>query len=247
MTRTGGLVDIGLVNKNPCIAALTAFLAACLLTSCPEKTPPHVPTTAVQPTTAAPSAAPTLDNAIIIHGQADGQAAVTAVQVTSLSAQLKKVHGEAVSAVQELDRMRKAKFAVEEDLVTFYNRLIEQEKAMKAMTLQVVDVETSLAKERELRQQEGLKLRETEGLLRAKEQEASMLRVQLTQANANSVAAEAAVQAIGKAEIKLREDVGRLAGESAFKTKLLIGAGILLLLLTAGFLLLLKFRTLLPF
>lgn len=207
----------------------------------------RVPTEPVPAAKEQPSAAPSLDSALDLHGKADGQAAVTAAKVTSLSTQLDKVHREATSAVAELDRLRKAKFAVEEDLVAFYNRLIEQEKAMKAMALQVTDVEASLVAERKLREEEASKLHEAERLLRAKEQEAAMLRSQLGLANAHAREAEQAIKTANGLNERLNTEVNRLKGESSFKTKLLIGAAVLVLFLVGAILLLLKFRSVLPF
>lgn len=229
------------------IKRILLLLGTLLLCSCPETVPPRVPTTGVSPTAITPSPAPTLGTAIDLHGKADGQAAITASQVKTLSGQLEAVHREAQSAVAELARLRASKFAVETDLVSFYNRLVEQEKQVKLMTLQVVEVEQSLLTERQLREQASSKLRETDALLRAKESEAQVLRSQLEQANLNALNAEAAVKASGTALTRALDNVSRLTGESAFKTKLLIGAAALTVLLLLFILLLLKFRTILPF
>lgn len=218
-----------------------------VLSGCAPTQPARVPTNQVPAAVERPPASPALDTAIAIHGRADGQAIVTAAQVKTLSGQLKQVHDEALSTVAELDRLRAAKFAVESDLVAFYNKLVAQEKLVKTMTLQVTEVEASLAAERLLREQAATKLQETDRLLRDKEAEAQLLRSQLGQANRNSADAEQAVKTTGEALGKAMARADKLQGESAFKTKLLIGSAVLVLLLLAFILLLIKFRTIFPF
>lgn len=226
---------------------LRDLLPILLLGACSPVPPAHVAAPPVVPVPPAAAASPSLESGIGLHSRADGQSSVTAERVKTLSDQLKQAEAESGSAVAALDKLRREKFSVESDLENFYNRLVAQEKAAKAMTLQVRSVEASLAEERQLREQATAKLKESEGLVRGKEEEASGLRMQLDTSIRNQTAAEEAVQTIHREASDARTAADRLSGENRLKNKLLAGCAGLILLMGVFIYLLISRRTLFPF
>ena len=227
-----------------CSAGLVlSFLAL----SCAEKPDPYTTRPLVPAAVEKPSAQPALGSAIELHAKADGQSSVTAERVRTLSEQLTQVEKDSADAVAELDRLRASKFSVESDLVKFYNRLVAQEKLVKDMTLQVKSVEESLLAERALREQASAQLLTTSSLLRDKETEASLLREQLSTANTIASSADKAAKQYMSEAASAHAEADKLKGVSSFKTKLLVGSAIIIVLQALFAYLLIRFRTIFPF
>jgi hypothetical protein len=221
------------------------LLPALVLGCSPAK--PVVPQVPVVPIEARPSALPALRQAADAHAKADSQNRVTSERVATLGRQLTRAEAEAARHAATAGRLAGENKGNEAELLAFYNELLEQERLVKAMRLQVAEVETSLEEERRMRAEAGARLSETAVRLFNKEAEAEVLRSQLETANGRTAAAETHASDQAKEARKQTEAVSRLKGESAFKTKLLIGAAVLLALSMAGNLLLLRSKLPIPF
>ena len=212
--------------------------------TCATVAPKRATIVRLPPASQQPSAQPTVSEARRLSSEADAKGALAADQVSRAGKGMRETQQEMQQLVETTLRLRQQKAASESDLLKLYNRLVEQEKRMRMLVSDISDAETSLASERNMRQLVSVKLSEAEALIAAKDAEALQLRDQLTYMN--DVAEATRKMADDNAALAGKESAraDRVAGESAFKGRLLLGtAG---LLLVAGLIIFLLVRTKLP-
>lgn len=199
-------------------------------TTCAPNTPARATVVRVNPAASQPSARPVVADIRQLSADADAQSALTAEKVRRAGSNTKVIRQEMQQLVEEADRLRQQKTATENELLSLYNSLVEQEKRMRVLVVDISEAEASLTSERAMRKQVSSKLSEAEVLISAKDAEAQQLRDQL--AYVSDVADAARKMADDNATLASRESAraDKVAGESSLKTKLLVGTGGLLLL-----------------
>ena len=214
------------------------------VTACRTTTPTREPVVRITPAAQKQSAQPTVSEARRLSGEADTQGALAAAQVSRVGNGLQETQREMQLLVETTRQLRQQKVVNENDLLQLYNRLVDQEKRMHVLVADISSAELSLASERSMRKLASVKLSEAETLITAKDAEAAQLRDQLTYMN--DVAEAQKRMADDNAALVSKESAraDRVAGESAFKGRLLIvTAGLLLL---AVFIIILLVKTKLP-
>ncbi len=209
---------------------LAGFCLLAVATCAPIGKPQRATIVRLPPATHQPSAQPSVADARRLSSEADAQSAIAADQVSRAGKGMKETQQEMQQLVETTMRLRQQKAASESDLLKLYNRLVEQEKRMRMLVSDISDAETSLASERNMRQQVSVKLSEAEALIAAKDAEALQLRDQLVYMN--DVAEAARKMADDNAALAGKESAraDSATGASNLKTRLLLGTGGLLLL-----------------
>jgi len=201
----------------------------------------------IKPVEKTPSVLPGLQQATDAFVVADNQTVVTSERIKNLRKQLSDAENQADTATSKLKKMTTLKQATEQELADLYEWSIDQMKKLSDMSKQLTSIEESRTEEQKLRKTATDKLLVAEEQLIVKEQETANLRVQL------EVSAVIAQQASDNArdafvEVdKAKAQAASYKGESAFKTKIIMGEAGLIILLTLFIALLIKKRTMFPF
>lgn len=206
-----------------------SLLTLLTIVTCAPVTPQRAIVVKLPPAAKQQSAQPAVSEARRLTGEAATQGARAADQVSRAGKGLQATQREMQQLVETAARLRQQKAASENDLLQLYNKLVEQEKRMTLLVMDIGEAEVSLADALTKVQQVSVKLSDAEALVAAKDAEAMQLRDQLIYMN--DVAEAQRQMADQNATLASKESAraDRVTGESKLKTKLLIGTGSLLL------------------
>jgi chromosome segregation ATPase len=218
---------------------------AVLLASCAIKPLPPDPGTVV-PVKETPSGVPLFNDAREASTEADKQNVVSWEKFKTVQEQVARARRDAEAANVLAAGLRAAKTVVAADLAKLLDKVGEYKRMIDDLGDRAVELETSLAAERKLREAAATRYAAAGNALVEKEKEASVLREQMAMAGSATEAARKRADAASAEAAKSAADANRLRGANTLKNKLLAGMGGFCLLLIVVIWILIKRRTLLP-